>query len=231
MAYRIALIDVDDTLLDFGQSERQALRDAFAAYNLPFAEETADLYHEINDTLWKKLEKGQLSREQLWHDRYVELFERLGLGDVPAGLNEAYMQSLARQAFPMEGAEEMLRQASEMARLFIVTNGVAAVQRERLKKTGLGRFFENSFISQELGVQKPAKAFFDKVLEALGPVDRKEVVLLGDSLTSDMKGARTAGITACWFCPDETRPDVPGEYDIRISRLGQFISVLKGERA
>ena len=230
MPYQIALIDVDDTLLDFGQSEKQALREAFAAYGLPFADRTADLYHKINDALWKRLEKGELAREQLWHDRYVELFEQLGLGDVPEGINEKYMQSLGRQAFPMAGAEDMLKQASGLARLFVVTNGVAAVQRERLKKTGLGRFFEGSFISQELGAQKPARAFFDKVFEALGPVDRKDVVLLGDSLTSDMKGARTAGVTACWFCPDESRPDAPGEYDLRISHLEQFIGVLKGER-
>lgn len=229
MAYKIALIDVDDTLLDFGQSEKQALRDAFSAYGLPFSEQTAGLYHAINDALWKRLEKGELARQQLWHDRYVELFRQLGLGPVPEGINEKYMQSLGRQAFPMEGAEDMLRQASALARLFIVTNGVAAVQRERLRKTGLGRFFEGSFISQEIGAQKPARAFFEAVFAALGPVDRGDIVLLGDSLTSDMKGAKGAGVTACWFCPDENRPDAPGQYDIRISRLAQFIGVLKGE--
>ncbi len=227
MQYSIALIDVDDTLLDFGRSERAALADAFAAFDIPFCEETAVRYHEINDALWKRLEKGEIDRPQLWEKRFAQLFGELGR-PLPEGLNARYMESLATQAFPVDGAAEMLRQASQLARLFVVTNGVGQVQRRRLKKTGLDVFFEGVFISHELGAQKPSRAYFDKVFAAIGPVDRSRVVLLGDSLTSDMKGARTAGVTACWYCPDRQKPDVLGAYDIRIARLGQFVDVLKG---
>ena len=139
------------------------------------------------------------------------------------------MESLGTQAFPIDGACQMLEQASRLARLFIVTNGAGPVQRQRLKKAGLDGFFEASFISHELGVQKPSAAFFDKVFAAIGPVRREDAVLLGDSLTSDMKGARAAGVAACWYCPDRERSAPPGAYDFRIERLAQFIDVLKGD--
>ena len=227
MKYTIALVDVDDTLLDFGKSERAALQTALTAFGVPFDNSVAALYHNINDALWKRLEQGELTRAQLWEMRFKELFHALKR-PLPDGVNDRYMASLAEQAFPMEGAQQMLEQASKRVQLYIVSNGVGAVQRRRLKTTGLDVYFKDAFLSQELGVQKPSAAFFDKVFDAIGPIDRSRVILLGDSLTSDMKGARNAGVAACWFCPDESRPDVPGVYDIRISRLGQFIDVLEG---
>ena len=228
MKYTIALIDVDDTLLDFGKSERAALQTALTAFGAPFDDSVAALYHDINDGLWKRLERGELTRAQLWEMRFEELFRALGR-PVPDGVNERYMASLAEQAFPMDGAREMLERAAGLADLYIVSNGVGAVQRNRLKLTGLDIYFKDAFLSQELGAQKPSPAFFDGVFRALGPVDRRKIVLLGDSLTSDMKGARNAGVAACWYCPDETRPDVPGAYDFRIAELGRFIGVLEGE--
>lgn len=228
MKYEIALIDVDDTLLDFRKSEHAALRSALTAFGVPFDDGLAALYHEINDGLWKRLEKGELTRAQLWEERFAAFFRALGR-PAPEGVNDRYMAALAMQTFPIDGAREMLERASRLARLYIVSNGVGAVQRRRLKSTGLDVFFEDAFLSQELGIQKPEAGFFDKVFDAIGPVDRSRVVLLGDSLTSDMKGAKAAGIAGCWYCPDETRPDVPDAYDMRIARLEQFIDVLKGD--
>lgn len=228
MQYRIALLDVDDTLLDFGRAEKAALAEAFAAEGVPFDDGVATRYHEINDALWKRLEKGEIDRQGLWEERFTQLFRELSR-PLPPGINSRYMESLGTQAFPVDGAREMLEQASRLARLFIVTNGVGPVQRQRLKKAGLDGFFEAAFISHELGVQKPSAAFFDKVFAAIGPVRREETVLLGDSLTSDMKGARAAGISACWYCPDREKTAAPGAYDFRIERLAQFIGVLKGE--
>lgn len=228
MKYDIALIDVDDTLLDFRKSEHAALRSALTSFGVPFDDTLAAMYHEINDGLWKRLEKGELTRAQLWEERFAAFFRALER-PVPEGVNDRYMAALAMQTFPIDGAREMLENASHLARLYIVSNGVGAVQRRRLKATGLDVYFQNAFLSQELGIQKPEAGFFEKVFQAIGPVDRSRVVLLGDSLTSDMKGARAAAIAGCWYCPDATRPDEPGAYDIRISRLEQFIDVLKGD--
>ena len=229
MPYRVALIDVDDTLLDFAKAEHHALQEAFAAFGEPFDGSTAKLYHQINDALWKRLEKGEVDRDGLWKLRFTQLFEQLGRAE-PAGINAVYMESLATQAFPIDGAEDMLRQAAELMPLYVVTNGVGKVQRQRLGKTGLDRYFKGLFVSHEMGAQKPSPAYFDMVFARLGEPLRGQSILLGDSLTSDMKGARAAGITACWYCPDEKRPDVPGAYDFRIAQLAQFIDILKGER-
>lgn len=228
MRYDIALIDVDDTLLDFAAAEYEALRGAFAQCGVPFDDSAARRYHEINDALWKRLEKGEIDRQGLWRERFAQLFCELGK-QAPPDINEKYMAVLGQQAFPMAGAQRMLQSAVKMARLFIVTNGVRPVQQLRLEKAGLSGFFEGVFASQELGAQKPSAEFFERAFAKIGPFDRKRAVLLGDSLTSDMKGARTAGVAACWYCPDSQKPDTDGAYDYRISRLEQFISVLRGD--
>ena len=159
------------------------------------------------------LEKKEITREKLaWH-RFYELFETLGANGDPYKTSELYWDNLAAGHYFLPGAEEAIKALSEKYKLYMVTNGTARVQHSRIASAGLAKCFEEIFISQEIGADKPEKAYFDACFAKIPGFDREKAMIVGDSLSSDIRGGKNAGVKTCWvnskgkLAPPENMPD------------------------
>lgn len=229
--YTTVFWDLDQTLLDFDRSMEYALQAVFAQYGLKINEEMTARYSVINRSYWLRLESGELSKEQVTVGRFRTFFEELGITHVsPEELNVDYQRELGSVSFFMEGAKELVALLKERGyRQYVVTNGVNATQANKMRLSGLDRIMDGVFVSELMGYPKPRKEFFDGCFAALSDVDRNKCILVGDSLTSDMRGAENAGITSCWFNPEKQEKDVDVRTDYEIRRLEELISILEQE--
>ena len=219
-------LDLDDTILDFHKAERIALSKTLTEFGVEPAEEVLSLYHRINLWHWEQLEQGKLTREEVLVGRFAALLRELGVSADAVRCTRSYEGNLAVGHYFLPGAEEAVANLSQKYRLFLASNGTATVQAGRLTSANLYRFFETVFISQELGFNKPAKEFFDACFARIPDFDPKKAVMVGDSLTSDIRGAKGAGIAACWFNPRQEAP-IPGismDYEIHsLPQLREFL--------
>ena len=222
MRYDVILMDIDNTLLDFNAGTRASLTTLLASHGLALTPEREARFHQINDRLWKAYEHGEIEKSVIFTTRFAEYLGEMGVDTDPLEANEAYAAGLRQSAELMPHALELLEQLKGKCRLFAVTNGVVTTQEPRLKKSGLDRYFEQVFISEQMGCKKPEKQFFDRVFAAIGPVEKSRCLLLGDSLTSDMQGGRNAGIATCYLGPDTGDP----RCDYVISDLLQLLDII-----
>ena len=205
-------LDLDDTILDFHKAERIAISKTIRDFGVEPTEEILNLYHEINKWHWEQLELGRLTRAEVLENRFRVLFERLGK-DVDSVLcARTYEKNLSTGHWFLPGAEETVEYLSKKYRLFLASNGTASVQKGRMTSANLYRFFETVFVSQEIGHNKPSKAYFDACFAAIPGFDREKAMIVGDSLSSDIKGGINAGIKTVWVNPShkdsgEIRPD------------------------
>lgn len=229
--YTTVFWDLDQTLLDFDCSMEYALQAVFAQYGLKINEEMTARYSVINRSYWLRLESGELSKEQVTVGRFRTFFEELGITHVsPEELNVDYQRELGSVFFFMEGAKELVALLKERGyRQYVVTNGVNATQANKMRLSGLDRIMDGVFVSELMGYPKPRKEFFDGCFAALSDVDRNKCILVGDSLTSDMRGAENAGIASCWFNPEKQEKDVDVRTDYEIRRLEELIPILEQE--
>ncbi len=217
MVYRDLLFDLDNTLLDFAAGERAAFAAALQEAGIEQQPGMYERYSAINDSFWKRFERGEITRADIQHGRFrVWSAEFDALIDADA-FNSRYLSHLSGQGIPMEGALELLRFLAPRYDLYLVSNGIHKVQQGRLEKAGMGGFFRARFVSSELGAQKPDKAFFDIVAREIADFDAARALVIGDSLTSDIRGANNAGLPCCWFNPaGAPRPDdLRIDYEIR----------------
>lgn len=202
MRYSILLFDADNTILDFNRAEAEAIRATLRQYGLPDSAAHAERYHQINQSLWTLREKTGMSKEELWHRRFAQLFEEMGVSGIDtAAFNRDYIDHVSQGAFLMPHAAEVCRSLSQQHRLFIITNGMTASFHRRFSKTGIAPCFEDVFISEEIGYLKPDLRFFQHVATHIPHFDPSAALVIGDSLTSDMAGGRQAGIDTCWYNP------------------------------
>lgn len=225
MKYPVILLDADDTLLDFHASEAAAMGDTLRRFDLPDTPMVRQLYSEINIDHWKRLERGEITRDELKISRFRQFLARLDSHADPAACNDFYMSRLGSYSIELPDANALCRRLAENHRLYIVTNGAADVQYRRLKKSSILPYIQKVYISEEMGVQKPDKAYFDAVFADLGNPPREDIIILGDSQTSDMLGGKNAGITTCWFNPKGK--EAAGDWDHIITRLEEFLSIVE----
>ena len=201
MAYSIALFDADNTLLDFTRAEHEALCECLSSRGLPTDEPTVKLYSAINDSHWKRLERGETTRARLKVERFADFFSAVGFEGDPAVMAEDYVAALSRQAHLLDGAVELIQALHGKCRLYIVTNGITSVQKSRFAACPLAPYFDACFISEEMGCAKPEKRFFDLVAAAIEGFDPSRAIVIGDSLSSDIQGGINAGLATCWYNP------------------------------
>lgn len=204
MKYDILLWDVDDTLLDFGYSERYAIKHCFELIGREISAEWISRYAEINDNYWKRLEKGEVTKAEVLRGRFADLFSEMGIEVAEEELREFqlnYQKALGSVYYYRDSSYELCKKLKGHCRQYLVTNGVESTQRNKLKLSGLDALMDDIFISEVIGFVKPRKEFFDACFAQIPDVDKERVLLIGDSLSSDIKGAKNAGIASCWYNP------------------------------
>ncbi len=201
MNYKILLFDLDDTLLDFSANEMNSLTKLFEIHGVPFTDEIFKTYSLVNRKLWDSYENSEIPLDAVLNTRFSETLSILGETVDGVEWEGEYRKFLGEGYQMIEGALEVCKQLSKTHRLFIVTNGVTTTQINRLKLSGLYEYFEDIFTSQEIGFQKPAKEFFDYVIEHIKDFNKADVLIIGDSLSTDIKGGNLAGIHTCWMNP------------------------------
>lgn len=223
---RNVLFDLDDTLFDFHKAEKIALTKTLVHFGIDPTEETLALYSTINAAHWKRLELGEISREEVKVGRYRELFETIGIECDPVKATAYYESMLAIGHYFMPGAPELLEELYRKYRLYIVSNGTAKVQEGRIGSSGIAKYMDGIFISQILGANKPDKQFFDICFAEIPDFSLSETVIIGDSLSSDIKGGINAGITTVWFNPKGIEKDNDIKPDYTIKELSEVPGLL-----
>lgn len=221
-------LDLDDTILDFHKAERIALSKTLDHFGIEPTEHVLNRYHLINKSCWEKLERGELTRDQVLVRRYELLFEELGMACDAAAVTELYTKNLAIGHYFIPGAEEAVTRLSKKYRLFLASNGTAYVQAGRMTSANLYRFFEKVYVSQELGYNKPAKEFFDACFAQIPDFDPAKAMMVGDSLTSDIQGGINAGILTCWVNPEHKPSHIQPDYEIEaLSQLEALLETIQ----
>ena len=227
------LLDADDTLLDFHKDERQALIKVLTHYGVPVSDENIKIYSDINQGMWRQLEKGEITKPELKRTRFKKFFEAIDFhcNEEPLAVNEHYLSLLGEGGNTLEGAVETVKALYEEGfELYIITNGIAATQAKRLQRSGLLPYIKEVFVSETIGFQKPRKEYFDAVLDKIAEKDKSRILVIGDSLTSDIKGAMNSGLPCCWV--NRYNKELPEEYevDFEISDVREVLKVVNCEK-
>jgi len=226
--YPWLLFDADDTLFDYRRAEADALVRAFEAHGVPFQAAWLPAYQRVNAAAWRALEEGRVTSARLRVMRFEQLGAELGLALDPVEFSAVYLHQLSMQAHLMDGALEVVEALRADHRIAIVTNGLSDVQRPRLARSPLADIVGPLVISEEVGAAKPDPAIFTIALERMGGPDPRDVLVIGDSLSSDIAGGMAARIDTCWFNP-RGLPRGDAEPTYEIARLSELPGILAAD--
>jgi len=226
VSYATVLIDLDHTLFDSDASEAAALDDTLRHAGITETSRHVDAYVEINTTLWAAVERGEIGPDGVRLARFEQLVASAGLDADPHELAEAFVDGLGAHGGLYPGARGVLEELAGTTRLALVTNGLSEVQRARIERLDIERYFHAVVISAEIGASKPAGAFFDIAFGHLGRPDRRSTLMVGDSLTADVRGGADYGLATCWYNPHRRAATPRADFDHEIDRLGQLPAVV-----
>ena len=226
--YKYLLWDVDGTILDFLASEAYAIKFLFKKYGMgECSDEMLKLYSGINAKYWQKLERNELTKPEILVGRFREFFEKVGADtSIVENFNAEYQVTLGDHIEFVDKAKEILLSQKGKYVIVAVTNGTRVAQEKKLRLSGLNDIFDDIFISEDVGAEKPNKEYFDYVFQKLCITDKREVLLIGDSLTSDMRGGYIAGIDTCWFNPNHTPNTLGIPVTYEIDDLGKVMEIV-----
>lgn len=225
---KVILWDVDGTLLDFQAAEKHAIRACFQQFHLGICtDEMLSVYSAINRSYWQRLERGEMKKSEILIGRFTDFFARYGL-DVSCApaFNAQYQISLGDTFCFHNHGLETVQVLRGKVKQYAVTNGTKIAQQRKLHDSRLDQLLDGVFISEEVGVEKPGIGFFQKVWDSIGPYNPNEVMIVGDSLTSDIRGGNNAGIRTCWFNPEGAAKPDDLRIDYEIVDLSQVVSIL-----
>lgn len=203
MHYKLLLFDLDGTLFDYKKAQEHAFGNTFAS-KIKKKDELKvlhKLYEEINDQVWDEFQENKLSAEQLRVERFIRLLEQSQIEFDPIKVSKAYTNNLSRCSFMLDGALDLVSELVGKFELALITNGLSDVQRNRLANSELEQYFSHIFISEEIGYPKPHPGIFEYVLTKVNGIDKRETLIIGDSINSDILGGNNFGIDTCWFNP------------------------------
>lgn len=217
------LWDVDGTLLDFKAAEYAAIKSLFKVFKLgECTDRMVARYSVINDSFWKRLERNEICKRQVLVGRFEQFFGEYGIDtELAPAFNEQYQQSLGDTIVYRDDSLQIVKDLRSRVKQYVVSNGTIAAQTKKLQRSGFGALMDGVFLSEEIGVEKPNAGFFQEVFRQIGPSDLSSVLIVGDSLTSDMQGGINAGIRTCWYNPDGLLAPRDKKLDFVISDLHQ----------
>ena len=225
------LWDIDGTLLNFDLAETEAVRYCFDEYGLGNCSDEQLLeYKDINIKYWERLERGEISKQEVLEGRFREFFSNHNIDiEIVAKLNSTFQKSLGEMAVFNDFGEEIVKKLNCKFRQFAVTNGTKTAQKGKLKNSGLDNILEAVFISDEVGFEKPRIEFFEKVFDYVKDSDKSKYLIIGDSLTSDIKGGNNVGIKTCWYNPNKKENNLNLKVDYEIKNLIEVLDILEKE--
>lgn len=226
---KVLLWDIDGTLLNFLMAEHVAMKKCFEVCDLgECTDEMIARYSVINRKYWEKLERGEITKTEVLIGRFQEFFGTEGIEkDCAEEFNKEYQVRLGDTICFCDDGYELVKQFKGQVKQYAVTNGTKVAQDKKLKKSGLIDLFDDVFISEEIGVEKPGIGFFEHVWNCIGEYEKSEIMIIGDSLTSDIQGGNNAGIVTCWYNPGHAVNNKGVHVDYEIENLQQLRGILE----
>ena len=214
---RIILIDLDNTLIDFNECARHSIINAFNELGFTYTDKVFETFITENVKIWKRLEKGEITKPELRANRWNIILEKLGIDYDGTIIEEMFENGVAKGAYAVDGAYELLDYLKDKYKLYIVSNGFRFVQESRLKIGNFEKYFDDVFVSEDVGIPKPAKEFFDYCFHKMDNPETSDTILIGDSLTADIMGGTTYGIDTIWFNKnnDEMPEDIAPTFTVK----------------
>ena len=227
MPYRWILFDADGTLFDYDFAESAALEASFQQVQQPYRPEYTPIYRQINARFWEAFERGEVNQNDLRVGRFEELLKTIGLDHDATDFSNRYLKNLSTQRMLIPNAHQILEDLSGQCQFMIVTNGLKDVQRPRFSQSDIYHYFFDVIISEEIGVAKPDTGFFDVAFERMNDPAKEDVLIVGDSLSSDITGGNNYHIDTCWYNPEqkEANPDLKIHYEI--TSLNELKDIVK----
>ncbi|HYE09709.1 MAG TPA: YjjG family noncanonical pyrimidine nucleotidase [Patescibacteria group bacterium] len=228
MKYEIIIFDADETLFDFKKSEREAFKNTMLEFAIEYDENHhLKIYQGINTAIWKEFEDGIITQEKLKIERFKRLSENLNAGFDEVAFAKSYMKHLSHASFLYDDSIGLVKSLHKDYRLTIVTNGLKDVQDNRIRKSIIAKYLEDIVVSEEVNISKPDPKIFEHALNNINHTDKSKVLIVGDSLTSDIQGGINFGVDTCWFNPNKivNRTNIKPTYEI--SNLMELKEILE----
>jgi putative hydrolase of the HAD superfamily len=228
MKYEIIIFDADETLFDFNKSEGEAFKNTMLEFDIEYDEaHHLKIYHGINKAIWKEFEEGLITQAVLKVERFRRLSQSLGAGFDENAFAKAYMKHLADASFLFDDSLGLVESLHKKYKLTIVTNGLTDVQDKRIRQSAIAKYFEDIVISEEINIAKPDPKIFEHLLNNINHTDKSKVLIVGDSLTSDIQGGINFGIDTCWYNPNGLVNETGIKPKYEISSLMELKDILE----
>ncbi|NQJ71703.1 noncanonical pyrimidine nucleotidase, YjjG family [Streptococcus suis] len=228
MSYKYLLFDLDHTLLDFNQGEEVALTQFLEFMDVEDIEAFKAIYRPLNQGMWKELEKGLITKKELINTRFSKTFAHFGREVDGHEMALRYQEFIGQQGQIFEGADLLLKELVDRGyQLYAATNGVTYIQENRLLNSPIQTYFKQVFISEQMGTQKPAADFYEKIAKQIGCSDMAKFLMIGDSLTADIQGANNAGMDSVWYNPTKSALTGSAQPTYIISNYQELFGILK----
>ena len=227
MKYKVILFDADETLFDFKKSEREAFKNTMLEFNIDYDENYhLKIYQDINTAIWREFEQGHITQEDLKVERFKRLSSRLNITFDPALFAKSYMKYLATASFLYDDSVDLVESLNPSYTLSIITNGLKSVQENRIRKSTIAPYFDDIVISEEIAISKPNPKIFGHALKNINHTDKSKVLMVGDSLTSDIQGGINFGIDTCWYNPSKMKNKTNIRPTYEISNFNELKNLL-----
>ena len=221
----VVFIDIDDTLLDFTKCANDAIKSACNKFGVPYTTTLVDTFHPINLDLWHRLEKKEVTKEKLFDTRFQIVFDKLGIKADGIAFETAFRENFHESAILVDGARDLLEYLRSKYKVYVASNASMHQQTNRMKRAELDGYIDGYFVSEDIGFPKPQKEFFDACFKALPDVKPQDVVMIGDSLSADIKGACEYGLKTIWY-NHRNEPTSDVKCDYIVSRLSEIKNIL-----
>ena len=226
MNYQWLLFDADGTLFDYDRAEAVALQKAFESFDFKFKAEYSLVYRHINAQIWQEFERGEVTQADLRTKRFSLLFDALKIEVNPKAFSQSYLKYLGEGDYLLDGAQETLEALYGKVDMMLITNGLKDVQRSRLARSTIGHYFVDVIISEEVGVAKPENGIFEAAFQKMGWPKKESVLMIGDSLSSDINGGNQFGIDTCWFNPNHSERTADVSIRHEITHLSELLEIV-----